>query len=134
MFVRSGDGYAEIQLMGTHEWVESGDYAGKELISRGRRNGAVCEVGCRERSGPFEAFMGEIAGHPIDFDPDALTLTYVSGRCEEMHLDGQGARRVNGEDVDLDYALYDCPYLHSDWDSGVQMARVGERSKAYRFL
>ena len=51
-----------------------------------------------------------------------------------MHLDGQGARRVNGEDVDLDYALYDCPYLHSDWDSGVQMARVGERSKAYRFL
>jgi hypothetical protein len=140
VFVRSGEACAALTMLGGVRWAEHmewgehndwkqnerwGLWAARqewtacELISPGRRNGAVCEVGLLADYGGFDAFRAEITANRRAFDRDTMRLTYASKRYGELHLDTHGTRRLNGRDVNLDYRTYDCPYLQSEWDSGV---------------
>jgi hypothetical protein len=119
VFVREGDVFAALKMVGGHVWTTEGEWADVEVISRGAKNGAVCEVGEQADFGSFEAFRKEIAGNQIVFDAETMSLTYRSKRAGDLFMDKQGTRQVNDVDVDLNWPLYDCPYLQSDWDSGV---------------
>ncbi len=119
VFVREGDVFAALKMLGGHVWTTQGEWADVEVISRGAKNGAVCEVGEKADFGSFEAFRQEIAGNKMVFDAETMSLTYQSKRAGKLMMDKQGVRRLNDVDVDLNWPLYDCPYLQSEWDSGV---------------
>jgi len=127
IFVREGEAFAALRMLGGHEWVTEGPYADCEVKSPGAKNGAVCEAGCLADFGSFEAFRKEIASNEMTFDAAHMRLSYFSTRAGRLFLDTKGTRRLNGEDVDLDYGTYDSPYMQSDWESGVIEIRKGEK-------
>ncbi|HEX2950076.1 MAG TPA: hypothetical protein VHV83_11030 [Armatimonadota bacterium] len=119
IFVRAGHVYAALTLLGGCEWVREGEWAYREVISRASKNGAVCEVGTSDDFGTFAAFRAECRLNAITFAREAMRLTYQSRRAGTLSLDTNGLREINGQPLDLEYATYDCPYLHSPWKSGV---------------
>jgi len=146
IFVRSGEACAALKLLGgqkwtqdngdwkkLHDWTARQDWGLCELTSPGGRNGAVCEAGLVRDFGDFAAFRAEIAGNRLEFDRDKLRLTYASKRAGELFIDTRGARRLDGKAADLDYRTYDCPYLRSEWDSGLIEVISGGRRELLDF-
>lgn len=126
VFVREGDVYAALKLLNGYTWTSEGEWADREVISNGAKNGAICEVGDAGDYASFEAFCEEIAQNEIVFDQDQMRLTYVSKRCGKLVMAMDGTRQVDDVSVDLDWPLYDCPYLQSEWDSGVIQIQKGD--------
>jgi len=126
IFVREGQVCAALKMLGGHEWADDPIWHDAEVISRGARNGAVCEVGLAQDYGGFDAFRREIAANALHFDPQAMELTYGSKRAGELLLNTKGVRRLDGKPAPLDYATYDNPYMHSAWQSGVVEIRDGD--------
>lgn len=124
--IRKNKVLVALRLLGGYDWTTSGPYQGKEIISNGARNGAVCEIGLQHEYGSLRAFADKITVNQISFDADRMILAYRSPSIGEMRLDTRGLREMNGHTIDLDYPTYSCPYLHSDWDSGVIDLRYGE--------
>lgn len=114
-------------LLGGHEWVADGPYRNREVISRGARNGAVCEVGSLADHASLAAFAAVVAANPRAFDAEAMTMAYRSCRDGELRLNTQGCRELNGRPLDLAYPTYGCPYLDSAWDSGLIQLKQGSR-------
>ncbi|MCK4607823.1 MAG: hypothetical protein KAU35_11045 [candidate division Zixibacteria bacterium] len=108
-----------LRLLGGYTWTTSGPYRDKEVISHGPRNGVICEVGLLSDYGSPEALADEMAANETSFDDKVMVLCYRSHRTGELRLNTRGLREVNGQELDLEYPTYSCPYLHSDWDSGV---------------
>ena len=133
IFVREGAACAALRMLGGHEWTTQGEWKDVEVVSPGAKNGAVCEAGLIADFGSFEAFRREIAENEVRFDPERMQLTYVSKRAGTITIDTKGLREVNGEPVDLDYPTYDCPYIQSEWDSGVVTLIKGELREVLDF-
>lgn len=133
IFVREGDVFAALKMLGGHKWTTEGEWANLEVISPGSKNGAICEVGDAADFGSFDVFKKEIAENAVVFDAGTMALTYRSKRAGELMLDTRGTRRIDGIDADLDYRLYDCPYLQSEWDSGVIRIQKGDRHMVLNF-
>ena len=127
LFVREGNVFAALKLLGGHAWTTEGEWKDIEVTSPGGRNGAVCEAGLAEAFGSFAAFRQEIAANELRFDATEMRLTYASRRAGRLVLDTKGTREVDGAPADLEYATYDCPYLKSAWGSGVVEIVKGER-------
>jgi len=136
IFVREEGVFAALRMMGGHEWPEGETRTERmandegeafEVISRGAKNGAVCEAGLAGDYASFEAFRKEILGNEVAFDTEEMTLSYGSSQVGTLSMDTGGNRKLNGEAVDLDYATYDCPYMQSEWGSGTVQLRKGEK-------
>lgn len=119
IFVREGPAAAALRMLGGHVPTTQGDWVSVEVISPGAKNGSVCEVGRLADFGGFAGFRREIVANTIDFDREAMRLTYTSRRAGTIRMDAKQLREVDGRPADLDYATYDCPYIQSAWDSGV---------------
>ncbi len=114
-------------MTGTLGWTFTGVWRDKEIISQGPRNGAVCQVGMLAEYGSLENFMREILQDKISFDAKAMHLTCRSRRYGTLAMNTRGLREYNGQPVNLNYKTYDCPYLQSDWDSGVVHIAKGDK-------
>ncbi|MEJ0000606.1 MAG: hypothetical protein WDO13_16460 [Verrucomicrobiota bacterium] len=84
-----------------------------EVISEGRRHGVICEAARLADVGGFAAFQKEILGNAVAYDAGAMTLRYESKRSGVLEIDTRGGRWIDGRPANLDYATYDCPFLHS---------------------
>lgn len=133
IFVRSGNVYAALTLPCGYNWVREGENANREVISNGPCNGAVCETGSAADFGSFAAFRTECLKNKIDFSPSEMRLTYHSCRAGKLTLDTRGTREIDGAPADLNYATYDCPYLRSEWKSGIIEMRHGENHLVFDF-
>ncbi|MBP9901135.1 MAG: hypothetical protein KBH45_06725 [Verrucomicrobia bacterium] len=119
VFVRKGDVCAALRFSSGYEWTREGEWQNREVISRGPRHGIACEVGLVSDFGSFEAFRRECLGNELRFDTNRMELEYRSQRVGALWLDAHDGRKLNGQNVDLNYAAYDSPHLQSPWDSGV---------------
>ncbi len=119
IFARGGDVFSALYLTGGYRWVTSGEWAGVEVISDGAKKASVFEVGHADTFGSFAGFINAIKKNPVLFDPSSMTLRYTSTQAGTIKINHDELRQVDGVDVDLNYALYDSPYMQSDWDSGV---------------
>ena len=120
IFVRSGDNFAALKLLGSsYIWTESGEWRDKEVISKGGKNGAVCEVGHKNDLVSFENFCDQISTNIIDFDPENMQLSYASKYAGKLTIDTKGLRNLNDQPIPLDYPSFSSPYVESDWDSGL---------------
>lgn len=133
VFVREGDVFAGLKMLNGQHWTTEGEWAGRELISAGAKNGAICEVGDAKTFASFEAFCDEVVANEIIFDPDQMCLTYVSKRVGKLVMAMDGTRTVDDQTVDMNWRLYDCPYLQSEWDSGVIHIQKGEQKRVLDF-
>lgn len=119
IFVREAGVCAGLRMLGDHQWTTEGEWKNMEVRSPGAENGVVCEVGLVEEFGTFEAFRETMMERELEFDRDRMNLRYHSPRVGELEMDIEGGRWLNGDALDLEYPLYDNPYMYSDWDSGV---------------
>jgi hypothetical protein len=119
IFVRAGQTYAALKMLGGCQWSSEPIWRNAEIISHGARNGAICEVGQEADFGGFEAFRREISANEIHFDRHTMELSYRSRRAGKLYLNTHGVRLLNDQPAALDYATYDCPYLRSAWKSGI---------------
>jgi hypothetical protein len=127
IFVREGQVAAALKLMGGHKWTRRGEWKNVEVTSPGGRNGAVCEVGLVRDFGGFAGFRREVLSNRVEFDPKRLRLAYDSRRAGSLYIDAKGGRRLDGDEVDLDYPLYRNPYVRSEYGSGVVEIKKGRR-------
>ncbi|MGA1200129.1 MAG: hypothetical protein ACO36I_26825, partial [Candidatus Latescibacterota bacterium] len=132
-FVKEGGVYAALKMLNGQQWTREGEWADRELISYGAQNGAICEVGDAETFGSFESFCNEIRQNEYIFNKEEMQLTYVSKRVGTLVMDMTGLRLVDGIAVDMDWPLYDCPYLQSEWDSGVIHILKGDQKLVLDF-
>jgi hypothetical protein len=128
LFLRKGEVYAALKLLGGMAWASDGPYPDREVVSQGRRNGAVCEMGTRAEHGSFQDFIVEILGNTITFDAQRMVLAYHSRRAGLLEMDTDQSRKIDGKPLDLEYPTYANSYLHSDWDSGlVKLQYAGQQ-------
>jgi hypothetical protein len=125
VFVRKGEVCAALRFSSGYQWTQKGQWQNREIISRGARHGVACEAGLVSDFGSFEAFRRECLGNAVRFDTNRLELEYRSRRAGALWLDARGRRRLDGREVDLNYAAYDSPCLQSAWDSGLIVLRQG---------
>jgi hypothetical protein len=153
IFVREGEAYATLFMLngyewevkteqisfksgmkGTTGWTFEGEWKDKEIISKGARNGAVCEAGLSSDYGSFEDFMMEIMNNRIEFDSINMRLTYHSRRYGTITLTTGGLHQINAEATNLDYHAYDSPFMQSQWDSGIIMIRKDHKYLKLDFM
>lgn len=133
IFLRQGAVYIMLRLLRPYRWTAEGAYAGCEVISDGRRNGAVCEVGECEEFGSFDAFISHMLKNPVSLDEERMTLTYRSRRNGVLTL-SRHQRLIDGNPADLDYPAFDSPYLYAAWDSGIVHIRHGHEELYCDFM
>jgi hypothetical protein len=121
-------------MAGTSGWTFKGEWKDKEIISKGARNGAICEAGSSSDYDSFEQFRMEIMNNKIEFDSINMSLSYHSYRYGEITLSTDGIRHINGEPADLEYKTYDSPYMQSEWDSGVIIVRKDHSNLKLDFI
>lgn len=133
VFARSGDVYAALHMTGGMEWTTTGEWANVEIISRGLQVASVFECGTAADFGSFSDFQEAILETMVEFDPVTMQLRYRSAKSGIVEIADDGRRIVNGDLYDLDYKLYDSPYMQSDWGSGVIKLIHGNDSKTLNF-
>jgi hypothetical protein len=117
-----------LKLLNGCTWTVKGEWRDREVISMGRQNGAVCEAGPASGFASFDDFQNYIMGNTIEFSSKSMRLTYTSARSGKLEMDTHGTRKLNGTDADLDYPTYGCPYINSEWDSGIiELAHADNR-------
>jgi hypothetical protein len=132
VFVRKGNAFAGLQLCNGLNFPPEGEFKDCEIRSPGGVNAVVCEAGSREDYPSFEAFVNTISRNPVQFDAGQRSLTYRSERCGVLFLDPQ-RRQLNGQDLGLNYKRFDCPFLQSEWGSGLVELRAGDASLTFDF-
>jgi len=133
LFVRAGEVYAALRMLGGHEPTTVGPYRGVEIRSPGRRNGAVCEVGTADAFDSFDEFRRAVAAAQVQFDPEAMSLSYHSLQAGVLTMDTRGRREIDGRPADLDYPAWDSPFIQSAWDSGLIRLMHGSESLTLDF-
>jgi hypothetical protein len=125
IFARAGDAFAGLWLSSAYRWTTEGEWADREIISAGLKHAVICEAGTTDNYVDFTAFRHAIAGTPVHFDRESMTLDYRSSQTGPLRIDSRGGRYWNERPVDLDYGSYDSPYLYSAWGSGVIEMKIG---------
>ena len=133
IFIRENNTYVALKLLNGYEWVTNGPWKNVEVISKGGHNGAICEVGSHSNFGSFDNFRKEISKNKIMFDKNKMTLTYYSNRQGKLTMDSNGLRKLNDKNINLNYPLYQSPYLNSEWDSAVVKITKGKKELLLNF-
>ena len=127
LLLRRDKVYVALHFPKGYEIMREGQYAGNEVISRGRQNALVCQVGTEAENGSFAAFCQAMRAQRPQFDAQTMTLAYANLRITKK------GRYVNGELMDAHYDTYDSPYLQSKWDSGIVYVRASGKTMVYDF-
>lgn len=104
------------------------EYAGRELLSDGRRHAVVLRVEYREKYESLAAFAAAIKAIPVIYDAEAGTVDF-----DGIHVYYHGNSEDGRENVYPYGMLYDCPYMKSIWKSGIVEVTDGKTSAVYDF-
>lgn len=128
IFVRKDAAFGALKMLGGNlVWHDSGTSAPRELVSRAAPNAFVCEAGSAEEFGSFKAFVEEILGNLIEWEPATGAVSYVSRRAGRLALTADGVRRLDGISADLEYPLFCAPGVYGAWGVGdLEIQREGQ--------
>jgi hypothetical protein len=133
VFARSGEVFAALHMTAGMEWTTTGEWAHREIISPGHRVASVFECGTASEFDSFADFQTAILASSVDFNPETLRLQYHSARCGIVEINSDGRGLIDGVLYDLNYPLYDSPYMQSEWGSGTITLRHGSDSVILNF-
>lgn len=116
IFGRKDDGYVGLYCYLPYEWQREGVDADQEIISLGRENIWICQMGRKAIDGEFEDFVDSVSGSEIKVDE--LDVEYNSPGSGKMEFGWRGPLKVNGEEISLrDHPRWDNPYCNAPFDA-----------------
>jgi hypothetical protein len=121
IFGRVGEGYVALYSHLPYQWVTTGPDADQEVITLGRKNVWICQLGRQSVDGTFDEFIDRVSSASLIIS--GLDVTYQAPGVGEIELGWEGPLRVDGEEVALDgYPRWDNPYTQAAF--GVPVYRI----------
>lgn len=105
------------------------EFAGKELLSDGWQNAVVLRVAYKEQYASLEAFARSIRALPVMFDRENKTVSF-----DGILLRRDGSSENGVENAYPYPGVYDCPFMRSEWASGVIEITAGGEHAVYDFV
>ena len=126
VFARRGDGYLALRSQNPYQWqTAAGEDQNREMIVPGRQNVYICELGRRQQSGTFEAFMQKIRSASVEFE--TLGVTYDSPSQGRLRFGWSGDLERDGKKVEVHgYPRYDNPYVSAEFPAGTLTVKCGD--------
>ncbi len=84
-----------------------------DLVQQGKQTFWITEAGSKADDGSFDDFCQRIRNNKIDFNPETLTLNYLSGG-RNYQLTFKGDFVLDGKAITTNYLRYDSPYCKAD--------------------
>ena len=115
VFGRKGNGYLALHSRNPYYWQSEGKDGGAEIISDGKRNIWICEMGRRDTHGEFSEFVRSISQAKLAFR--GLHVAYDSPYSGRVQFGWRGGFRVGGTTIPLRNRLrYNTPYSQVEYD------------------
>lgn len=128
IFLRHRRTYIMVWFSEGYRFENEGETAGFEAISDGRKHAFVCHVALADEYESLQAFAAAMKQEPMQFDRTAMSMD-----CFGIHVD-DAKNSVNGIENQYPFAmLYDCPYLKSEYGSGVITVTDGTETAVLDF-
>lgn len=106
IFGLKNNGYIALRSMNAYTWQNEGVYEGSEVISKGRKNIWVVEMGNSNQYSSFDNFIEKVAESKISYK--RLNVKYNSPSQGEITVGWNKKLRVNGTIIKTDkYDRYD---------------------------
>jgi hypothetical protein len=113
-FGRVGDSYVGIWSANEHELATTGTYANRELISNGKENSWILELGSAREDGDFEQFVEKLLAAQIVVGDHKVTFESPKNGTMEFCK----AFKVAGELIPIRSMVIDSKYVTSRYGSG----------------
>lgn len=127
VFARKGEGYLAVWARNGFRPEPGSQPLNDELISDGKENIWLCELGRPATHGSFEQFIEQVSQAEIRCQ--GLNITYRSPSLGLVEFGWQQPLRVNQAVTPLsDFARYDCPYVQAKFDPTIITVQAGGRS------
>lgn len=124
LFGRVGDGYLALYSSHPYKWKDAGEEFAHDVIVDGVRNVWICLMGDKPGYGSFEDFKAKTLAAPLKIDD--LDVTFDAPGVGAAAVSWKGPFTVDGKEIPLSgYPLFDSPFAHSDFDSGVITVDAG---------
>jgi len=118
VFGKVADGYIALRSQAPVKWTAEGPQAGLELVAEGAKNIWICVMGRSAVDGSFEDFMSKIKAAKVNYE--GVKVSFDAPGIGSVSFGWTGPLTVNGAEIPLkNYPLFDNPYAHSEFDSGV---------------
>lgn len=118
IFARFGDGYLALHSQHEYHWQKEGEFAEQEVITPGRDNIWIIELGNRTQFSTFARFVEQIVRASLIFTRHSVS--YHSPSQGELQFGWKGALLKNGSEVPLHrYFRYQNPYCTASFGSDV---------------
>jgi len=134
VFCRSGNTAVAFFPLRPYTWIREGD--NWRIRSPYLKNGAVVEVAAVHAAAEYTEFIRQMRTHRIDTTGFSRvpTVTYTTLAGDVMKFEYDGARTLNGGDVDITKTpLYDGPMMTGDPGTGVIELHYGVRARVLDF-
>jgi len=141
IYLREGDVYVCLRF--SDEYKVSPDHDYELLVYDGDRKSdiriaMVCEVGDKDTYGSFSDFMKAMRKKTMEFDREALTLTYgnMTKKLDNtLRTNVKEYNYLNGELLSYHYDYtYNSPYMKAKWDSGVIEVYYGDYVRVMDYM
>jgi hypothetical protein len=114
IFGKRKDGYIGLWSQNEPKWVESGEYANKEIIAEGKENIWICEMGSHREFGTFDKFIEAISNSKIK--AGSLSIEYHSPSQGKLEFGWEGDLKRGGEAIQLNnYPRYWNKYVKTSF-------------------
>jgi len=126
-FGSKGEAYIGIWSQKPARWVETGEYAGNELIAEGKENIWICEMGNSENYQSFEDFMDQVSDAGIA--SNGLEVVYESPSQESLSFGWDNSLFKDGKEIVLnEYPRYFNHYTNTTFPADVISLEKNEYS------
>lgn len=106
LFGLKNEGYIALRSMNTYHWQNEGIYAGNEIVSKGRKNIWIVEMGNKNQYNSFNNFIDKVSKSEINYK--RLNVKYKSPSQGEISVGWNKKLRVKGIVIETDeYKRYD---------------------------
>jgi hypothetical protein len=134
IFCRAGSVYVAMFPLQPYEWIE--EKIDWRLRSAALKNGIIVEAGSATDDGTFAKFKSAVSRSKpaMKSSEDKLVVDYRTRNGDFMKFEFGGERRLNGTPIEFTaYKLYNGPFVHSEYKSGVIMLTDGKTVRELNF-
>jgi hypothetical protein len=117
VFGKRKNGYIGLWSQNAPKWVESGEYANKEIIADGKKNIWICEMGSRTDYHSFEDFIETVSAS--DISAESLSIKYQSPSQGKLEFAWDGDMKKEEQAIQLNnYPRYMNNYVKTSFPAG----------------
>ncbi len=106
--------YISLYFSSGYRVNEEDEFAGREIISNGRKHAVVLRVEPEEKYTSMQEFIENIHGKTVRVDEETMRVEFDS-----IFVSYEGNGKDGKQNVYPYPYLYDCPYMKSLWQSGI---------------